>query len=113
MPPRKRNRRQPEHPDPLVRFARALDRAKAAERAEQQRIQSEREAAKLAERLAAEHAAKLATAVAALDRAIARVKACRASGVGAAEADVEYRSAKALVVELETGERPAWAPAGE
>ena len=113
MPPRKRNRRQPEHPDPLVRFGKALDRAKAAERAEQQRIQAEREAAKLAARLAAEHAAKLAAANAALDRAISRVKACRQSGTGAAEADEQYRAAKALVIELETGERPSWAPAGE
>ena len=113
MPPRKRNRRQPEHPEPLVRFGRALDRAKAAERAEQQRIQAEREAAKLAERLAAEHAAKLATATEALDRAIARVKSCRASGVGATEADEEYRVAKAFVIELESGERPSWAPATE
>ena len=113
MPARKRNRRQPEHPDPLVRFGRALDRAKAAERAEQQRIQAEREAAKLAARLAAEHAATLARAKKELERAIAAVKSSRASGVGAAEADVAYRTAKAEVVELESGERPAWAPEPE
>ena len=110
MPARKRNRRQQEHPDPLVRFGRALDRAKSAERAEQQRIQAEREAAKLAARLAAEHAAALARAKQRLDRAIAAVKSSRASGVGAADADAAYRAAKAEVVELESGERPSWAP---
>ncbi|MDW3213130.1 MAG: hypothetical protein R8G01_03975 [Ilumatobacteraceae bacterium] len=113
MPARKRNRRQPEHPDPLVRFGRALDQAKAAERAEQQRIQAEREAAKLAARLAAEHAAKLARAEQRLERAIAAVKASRSSGSGTAEADATYRAAKADVVELETGERPPWAPTDE
>ncbi len=113
MPARKRNRRQPEHPDPLVRFGRALDRAKQTEQAEQQRIQAEREAAKRAAEIAAEHAARLDRARAGLQRAIAAVKQRRASGHGVAEADVAYRAAKALVVELETGERPAWAPAPE
>ncbi len=113
MPARKRNRRKPEHPDPLVRFGRALDQAKAAERAEQQRIQAEREAAKLAAQLAAEHAANLARAERQLERAIAAVKQSRSSGSGAAEADVAYRVAKAEVVELETGERPSWAPPTE
>lgn len=110
MPARKRNRRRPEHPDPLVRFGQALGRAKEAERAEQQRIQAEREAEKLAARLAAEHAAALAAAEQRLERAIAAVKSSRSSGSGTAEADVAYRVAKADVVELQTGERPSWAP---
>lgn len=113
MPARKRNRRQQEHPDPLVRFGRALDQAKAAERAKQQRLQAEREAAKLAAEQAAEHAAKLARANRDLERAIASVKASRSSGSGTTEADAAYRVAKAAVVELETGERPSWAPATE
>jgi hypothetical protein len=52
----------------LVRFGRALDRAKEAERAEQQRIRAEREAAELAAQRAAERAARLAEANAALKR---------------------------------------------
>lgn len=113
MPKRKRHRRQPEHPDPLVRFGRALDQAKQRERAEQQRIQDEREAAKLAAELAARHAKELERANRRLEQAIAAVKQTRSSGHGAAEADLAYRAAKARVVELETGERPAWAPAPE
>ena len=103
----------PEHPDPLVRFGRALDRAKAAEQAEQSRIDAEREAAARAAELAAEHAAKLDRARRELERAIAAVKRSRGSGTGATQADAAYRAAKAEVVELETGERPPWAPAPE
>jgi len=113
VPARKRHRRVPEHPDPLVRFGRALDQAKSAERAEQSRIRAERDAAKRAAELAAEHAAKLDRAKRTLERAIAAVKTSRSSGVGATQADAAYRAAKAAVVELETGERPSWAPAPE
>ncbi len=113
MPARKRNRRVPEHPDPLVRFGRALDQAKAAERAEQLRMEAEREAARRAAEAAAEHAAQLERARRTLERAIAAVKSSRSSGGGAAEADAAYRAAKAVVVELETGERPSWAPSTE
>lgn len=113
MPARKRHRHVPEHPDPVVRFGRALDRAKADERAEQQRIQTDRDAAARAAELAAEHAAKLDLARRRLDRAIAAVKTSRSSGVGATQADATYRAAKAEVIELETGERPSWAPPPE
>ena len=109
MPARKRHRRVPEHPDPLVRFGRALDRAKSAERAEQSRVRAEREEAERAAEAAAAHAAHLERARRRLERAIAAVKSSRSSGAGAAQADAEYRAAKADVVELETGERPAWA----
>lgn len=113
MPARKRHRRVPEHPDPLVRFGRALEQAKTAERAEQARIRAEREAAERAAESAAQHAAKLDRAKRTLERAIAAVKTSRSSGVGAAEADAAYRAAKADVVELESGERPSWAPEAE
>lgn len=113
MPARKRHRRRPEHPDPVVRFGRALDQAKTVEEAEQKRIQAEREAAKRAAELAAEHAAKLDRARRKLERAIAAVKSTRSSGAGNTEADAAYRAAKAEVVELETGERPSWAPPPE
>ncbi len=110
MPARKRHRRPPEHPDPVVRFGRALKEAKEKERTEQIRIQAEREEQKRLAKLAAEHAAKLAKARRRLDQAIADVKAARSTGRRKAEADEAYRVAKAAVVELETGERPDWAP---
>jgi hypothetical protein len=110
MPARKRHRTEPEHPDPVVRFSRALKEAKAKERADQIRIQAEREEAKRRAKLAAEHAARLAKANKRLDAAIAAVKQARATGTGNPEAEAAYRSAKARVIELETGERPSWAP---
>ncbi len=113
MPARKRNKRPPEHPDPVVRFGRALQEAKTKERAEQQRRHAEREEEKRLARLAEEHAAQLAEANRRLERAIAAVKRARTSGSGGAEAEASYRAAKADVVELETGERPRWAPGGE
>lgn len=111
MPARKRHRRQPEHPDPVVRFGRALEQEKAKARADQIRIQAEREEEKRQARLAAEHAAKLERAERRLATAIAAVKQARSSGRGGPEADEAYRAAKAEVVQLETGERPDWAPA--
>ena len=111
MPARKRHRQQPEHPDPVVRFGRALNDAKAKERSEQIRIQAEREEERRLAKLAAEHADRLQQARKRLDRAIADVKRARSAGTGHAEADEVYRSAKAAVIELETGERPGWAPA--
>jgi len=113
MPARKRHRRQPEHPDPVVRFNRALEQEKERERAEQIRIQAEREEEKRQAALAAEHAAKLQRAQRDLERAIVAVKQARSTGRGAVEADEAYRAAKAQVVELETGERPDWAPAAD
>lgn len=110
MPARKRHRRPPEHPDPVVRFGRALKETKAKERAEQIRIQAEREEEKRQAKLAAEHAARLKRANRRLEQAIAAVKRARSSGSGQTEADQAYREAKAVVVELETGERPGWAP---
>lgn len=113
MPARKRNKRPPEHPDPVVRFGRALKETKAKEQAEQKRRDAEREEEKRLARLAEEHAAKLAEANRRLERAIAAVKQARTSGRGGAEAETSYRAAKADVVELETGDRPKWAPDDE
>lgn len=54
---------------------------------------------------------QLADAQARLDRAIAAIKRARQNGgKAAAEADAEWKAAKAEVLFLETGERPAWAP---
>lgn len=106
MPARKRHKKQPEHPDPVVRFGRALEREKERKRAEQTRLQAEREEAKRQAEIAAEHARRVKKANKRLERAIAAVKQHR----GDQETEHEYRAAKADVLELETGERPDWAP---
>jgi hypothetical protein len=110
MPARKRNRRPPEHPDPVVRFGRALEVAKANEIAAQHRAEAERAEQERLAKIAADHAAELERANRRLERAIADVKRARSSGQGTTSADAEYRAAKAQVVELETGNRPTWAP---
>lgn len=43
-------------------------------------------------------------------QAVDMVKAAKRTGRGAAEADQAWRAAKANLLELETGVRPAWAP---
>ena len=106
MPARKRHKQQPEHPDPVVRFGRALEREKARKRAEQIRVQAAHDEAKRQAKIAADHARRLAAARKRLDRAIASVKQHR----GDHDVEAEYRAAKADVLELETGERPDWAP---
>lgn len=108
MPARKRHRRPPEHPDPVVRFARAVDesdaKAKARVRQEQARRREEAERRKRA----AEHAKAVDQARQQLDRAIADAKRARSSGDDVAEADAAWKRAKARVIELETGEAPDW-----
>lgn len=54
---------------------------------------------------------ELKAARAELDAAIEAVRSAKASGRGRAEADAAWKAAKARVIELETGSRPAWAPA--
>ena len=110
MPARKRHRKQPEHPDPLVRFGRALKEADAREAAERKRAKAARAEAKRQAQIAADHAAAVKRANRRLERAIAELKRARSEHRGAAEAELAYRAAKADVMELETGERPKWAP---
>lgn len=110
MPARKRHRRQPEHPDPLVRFGRALKEAEEREAAERKRASAERAEAKRRAEIAAERAAAVKRANRRLERAIAGLKQARAEHRGVPEAELAYRAAKAEVMELETGERPKWAP---
>ncbi len=89
----------------LARFAAALEETARARRK-----------AKADEAAAAEHARQLAEARTELDRAIAEVRAAKAAGRATAEADLRWRTAKANVIELETGIAPAWghsAPSGE
>ena len=108
MPARKRHRKQPEHPDPLVRFARAVKKSDEQARAERKRVEAERkEAARLAQ-IAADHAEAVRVAESALERAISAAKSARAAGKGVDEADLEWRRAKARMIELETGQAPDW-----
>jgi hypothetical protein len=58
---------------------------------------------------AVEQAARLERAQEAHQRAVELVKEATRSGRGAAAADLVWREAKADLIELETGHRPAWA----
>ena len=58
---------------------------------------------------AAEQAERLHRARAAHQRAVELVKEATRTGKGGAAADIAWREAKAELLELETGKRPAWA----
>jgi hypothetical protein len=58
---------------------------------------------------AAEQAERLHRARAVHQRAVELVKEATRTGKGAAAADIAWREAKAELLELETGKRPAWA----
>jgi hypothetical protein len=91
------------------RFAQSLrDSAEADRRAKQASIdrKTEKERVKLE---AAERADRLRRAQAAHQHAVELVKEANRTGKGAAEADIVWREAKAELLELETGKRPAWA----
>lgn len=108
MPPRKRKKVVEANRDPVVRFAEAVAQSDARAAAERARVKADKLEAERLAKLAAEHAEALRVARAALDRAIAGAKAARAGGRGMAEADAAWKQAKARVIELETGEAPAW-----
>jgi hypothetical protein len=94
----------------LQRFAAALaeseEREKAAKAAERARRDEE---ARVASEAAAQER-NLQQARRDLDRAIAAVKQAKQNGRSTVAADEEWKRAKALVLQLETGERPKWAP---
>ena len=97
--------------DAAERFAAAL---KESEQREQLARKREREAKAEADLRRAEAAARaneLAAARRDLERAIEAVRAARRAGKGAVAADEVWKAAKARVIELETGDRPGWAPA--
>ncbi|MGZ4723997.1 MAG: hypothetical protein ACXV8L_07265 [Ilumatobacteraceae bacterium] len=110
MPSRHRPKAPP--PPPLSdaeRFAQAIrDHEEADRRAMQARLdrKAETERRKI---VAIEHAARLERAKAAHQRAVELVKEAKRSGKGAVAADLAWRTAKADLIELETGQRPAWA----
>ncbi len=110
MPSRHRPKAPP--PPPLSdaeRFAQAIrDHEEADRRTKQARLDRKAEAERR-KSAAIEHAARLERAKAAHQRAVEQVKEAKRSGKGAAAADLAWRTAKADLIELETGERPAWA----
>jgi hypothetical protein len=94
----------------LQRFAAALAESEAREKAAKaaERVRREEEARVAAE--AAAHERSLQQARRELDRAIEAVKQARRDGRSTVAADVEWKRAKAALLQLETGERPKWAP---
>ena len=108
------SRRRPKAPRPAPlsdaeRFAQSLrDSAEADRKAKQDVIDRKTEAERL-KLEAAEQAGRLQRAQAAHQRAVELVKEATRTGKGAAAADFAWREAKAELLELETGKRPAWA----
>ena len=110
MPSRRRPKAPPQPPlSDAERFARSLrDSAEADRRAKQAEIDRKAEEERI--RLeAAEQADRLKRAQAAHVHAVEMVKEATRTGKGAAAADLAWREAKAELLELETGKRPAWA----
>lgn len=111
MPSRRRPKAPPSRPlTDAERFAQSLrDSEEADRRAKQAVIDRKVEAERLRVE-AAEQADRLKRARAAHQRAVELVKEAQRTGKGAAAADIAWREAKAELLELETGKRPAWAP---
>jgi hypothetical protein len=108
------SRRRPKPPPPppltdLERFAKAV---RDSEEAKRRAAQDERDRRAEVERLrleAVERAVRLERARSAHRQAVEQVKEAKRTGQGTAAADVAWRAAKAELIELETGEPPAWA----
>lgn len=97
----------------VERFAAALRESAArdtAARAAAQKAEAERQRRR---EQAEAHANSLATARRDLDAAITAVRTSKSTGKGRTEADAAWKTAKARVIELETGALPPWAPAPE
>jgi hypothetical protein len=111
MPSRRRPKVPP--PPPLSdaeRFAQSLRESEEADRRAKQAAADRKAEAERLRTEAADQAARLQRAKAAHQRAVELVKEAKRTGKGAAVADVAWREAKAELLELETGKRPAWAP---
>jgi hypothetical protein len=92
-------------------FAAALRESDARDTANRERARQQKEAADAKAAAAVAAANALKDAHRDLDRAIRAVRDAKAAGRSTVEADVVWKAAKARVIELETGERPSWAPA--
>ena len=94
----------------IERFAAALKDSEKADRAEKARREQARSDAALRADQAAAKAVALTTAHRELERAVESVRTAQQIGRGRADADQAWKVAKALVIELETGTPPSWAP---
>jgi hypothetical protein len=111
MPSRRRPKAPP--PPPLSdaeRFAQSLRESEEADRRAKQAVAGRKAEAERLRTEAADQASRLQRAKAAHQRAVELVKESQRTGKGAAAADLAWREAKAELLELETGQRPAWAP---
>jgi hypothetical protein len=110
MPSRHRPKAPPPPPlSDVERFAQAVRESEEAKRRALQAAKDRKAEAERRKATAIEHAATLERARHAHQRAVELVKEAQRSGKGAAAADLAWREAKAALIELETGERPAWA----
>lgn len=96
--------------DAAERFAAALKESEQREQLARKREREAKAEANLRRVEAAARANELTKARRDLEKAIEAVRAARRAGKGAAAADEVWKSAKARVIELETGDRPGWAP---
>ena len=110
MPSRRRPKAPPPRPlSDAERFAQSLRDSEEADRRAKQAVVDRKADAERRKIEAAEQADRLKRAQAAHQRAVELVKDATRTGKGAAAADLAWREAKAELLELETGKRPAWA----
>jgi membrane protein involved in colicin uptake len=91
------------------RFAQSLRESEEADRRAKKAAADAKAEADRAKAAAEEDALRLQRAREAHQRAVEMVKEAKRTGKGRAEADAAWRDAKADLLELETGKRPAWA----
>lgn len=96
--------------DALERFAAALKESERRDKADREKAAKAKAEADRRAADAAAQASAVRDAQRELDRAIAAVRAAKAAGKGTVEADARWKAAKARLIELETGAKPAWAP---
>lgn len=110
MPSRRRPKAPPPRPlTDVERFAQSVRDSEEADRRAKQAATDLKAEQERVRREATEMSARLQAARAAHQRAVELVKEATRSGKGAAAADLAWREAKADLLELETGKRPAWA----
>jgi hypothetical protein len=110
MPSRRRPKAPPPRPlTDVERFAQSIRDSEEADRRAKQAVIDRKVEAERVKLEAIEQAERLKRAQAAHHRAVELVKEATRTGKGAAAADVAWREAKAELLELETGKRPAWA----
>jgi hypothetical protein len=108
------SRRRPKAPPPrqltdVERFAQSLRESEEADRKAAQDAKDRKTEKARLKLEADELAMRLQRARAAHQHAVELVKEATRTGKGAGAADLAWREAKAELLELETGKRPAWA----